>query len=62
MKVKTLIELLQKHSQEVEVFTEGCDCIGTIEDVITCEQFYSKGRYALAEKGNMDLMITRTDE
>lgn len=64
MKVRDLIELLQKQDPEAGVFTEGCDCIGIVDNVITLEQFFSvfsrSGR-APAEEDKKDVMITREE-
>lgn len=61
MKVKELIVLLQKHDPEAVVETEGCDCFGIPSDVVTAEEFYSKGIYAETYKGCGDIIITRED-
>ena len=57
MKVKDLVELLQKQDPEAEVFTEGCDCIGDVADVEHCVRFFhpSKGH-----TNNIDIILTRS--
>lgn len=61
MKVRELIELLQQHDPEADVETEGCDCIGKPNGVVTLEEFYSKGTYASQCVGSKDVIITRED-
>ena len=61
MKVKELVVLLQQHDQEAEVQTEGCDCIGEPDGVVTLEEFYSRGRYASNHEGDKNVIITRGD-
>ena len=60
MKVSKLIKLLQQHNQEANVETEGCDCIGEPNGVVTLEEYFSKGNYALRYVGDIDVIITRT--
>lgn len=59
MKVKRLIEMLQRQDPEADVETEGCDCIGTPNAVITLEEYFSKGKNASQYVGSKDVMITR---
>lgn len=59
MRVKELIRLLQKCDPEATVITEGCDCFGTPWDVITLEEYHSKGSYADMYEGVLDIIITR---
>jgi len=61
VKVKELMALLQLHDPEAEVETEGCDCTGTPNGVVTLEEYYSKGKYASRYVGSKDVMITRED-
>lgn len=57
MKVKRLIEMLQQQDPEANVETEGCDCIGTPNAVVTLEEYFSKGSSQYV--GSKDVMITR---
>lgn len=62
MKVKELIIELQNHDPEVDIITEGCDCFGTPDDIVTLEEYFSKGRHAEHYIGNKNLILTRNEE
>ena len=51
MKVKELIEKLQKENQDAEVFTEGCDCIGDSYNVVKTQDYFKDNPVNHAESG-----------